>query len=122
MRISDWSSDVCSSDLSPPRVRIVDAFPDEATPPIVYPLAIVAGRDSPAVRAAYDFLRSDEATAIFAKHGFTRASAGSRARHARMLELTPLELAAIGLSLKVALGSLLVSLPYGVDVAWLLGQ
>ncbi|HEY9537272.1 MAG TPA: molybdate ABC transporter substrate-binding protein, partial [Kiloniellaceae bacterium] len=60
-----------------PRVRIVDAFPDEATPPIVYPLAIVAGRDSPAVRAAYDFLRSDEATAIFAKHGFTRASAGS---------------------------------------------
>src|SRR3546814_12348999 len=104
MRISDWSSDVCSSDLDPahvpagiyarqalqalglwdqvadrlapaanvraalalvdrgevpagivyetdaaisPRVRIVDAFPDEATPPIVYPLAIVAGREDP---------------------------------------------------------------------------
>jgi molybdate transport system substrate-binding protein len=60
-----------------PRVKIVDAFPAAATPPIVYPLAIVAGRDGPAVRAAYDFLRSDEATAIFAKHGFTRAHAGS---------------------------------------------
>src|SRR3546814_12207547 len=103
MRISDWSSDVCSSDLSPPRVRIVDAFPDEATPPIVYPLAIVAGRDSPAVRAAYDFLRSDAAPAIFAKHGFPRASAGSSPRHARMLALPPLEIAAIGPSLTVTL-------------------
>ena len=60
-----------------PRVRIVDAFPDAATPTISYPLAIVAGRDSPAVRAVYDFLKSDEAAAIFAKHGFTRAHAGS---------------------------------------------
>jgi molybdate transport system substrate-binding protein len=60
-----------------PRVKIVDAFPDAVTPPIVYPLAIVAGRDRPAVRAAYDFLRGDEAAAIFARHGFTRARAGS---------------------------------------------
>lgn len=60
-----------------PRVRIVDAFPDEVTPPIAYPLAIVAGRDTRAVRAAYDFLRSDSAMAIFSKHGFTAAQAGS---------------------------------------------
>lgn len=59
------------------RVRIVDAFPDEAVPPITYPLAIVAGHDRPAVRAVYDFLKSDEAAAIFARHGFTRARAGS---------------------------------------------
>lgn len=56
-----------------PRVRIVDAFPDAVTPPITYPLAIVAGRDTPAVRAAYDFLRGAAATAIFARHGFTSA-------------------------------------------------
>jgi len=60
-----------------PRVRIVDAFPAEATPPITYPLAIVAGRDTPAVRAVYDFLRGDAATAIFAKYGFTAARASS---------------------------------------------
>lgn len=60
-----------------PRVKIVDAFPDDVTPPITYPLAIVTGHDRPAVRAAYEFLKSDEATAIFAKYGFTRAHAGS---------------------------------------------
>ncbi len=59
------------------RVRIVDAFPAEVTPPITYPLAIVAGRDSPAVRAAYDFLSGETAAAIFARHGFTAARAGS---------------------------------------------
>jgi molybdate transport system substrate-binding protein len=59
------------------RVRVVDAFPDEATPPIVYPLAIVAGHDSPAVRAAYEFLKSAAATAIFSKHGFTSARPNS---------------------------------------------
>src|SRR3546814_10403529 len=39
-----------------------------------------------------------------------------------MLELTPLEIEALGLSLKVALWSMLVSLPFGVAVAWLLGR
>jgi molybdate transport system substrate-binding protein len=60
-----------------PRVRIVDAFPAEVTPPITYPLAIVAGRDTPAVRAAYDFLTSETAAAIFARHGFTSARPNS---------------------------------------------
>lgn len=60
-----------------PRVKIIDAFPGDVTPEITYPLAIVAGRDSPAVRSAYDFFVSDEATAIFGKHGFTRARFGS---------------------------------------------
>lgn len=60
-----------------PRVRIVDSFPAAVTPKIVYPLAIVAGHDSPAVRAVYDFLQSAEATAIFSKHGFTRPAVGS---------------------------------------------
>ena len=57
-------------------VRIVDFFPLKAAPEIVYPLAIVAGGDRPAVRAVHAFLRGDAATAIFAKHGFTRPALG----------------------------------------------
>lgn len=59
-----------------PQVRIVDAFPARFTPKIVYPMAIVAGRDRPAVRAVHAFLQSDAATAIFARHGFTRPAPG----------------------------------------------
>src|SRR3546814_4790959 len=39
-----------------------------------------------------------------------------------MFELTPLEIEALGLSLKVALWSVVVSLPFGLAVAWLLGR
>ncbi len=59
------------------RVRIVDAFPATAMPRITYPLAIIAGHDNPATRRVYDFLKSDEAAAIFRKHGFTRTALGS---------------------------------------------
>ncbi|NIA67184.1 molybdate ABC transporter substrate-binding protein [Pelagibius litoralis] len=52
-------------------VKVLDVFPADTTPPITYPLAIVTGRDSVAVRAVYNFLKSDEAAAIFRKHGFT---------------------------------------------------
>jgi molybdate transport system substrate-binding protein len=60
-----------------PRVRIVDAFPARVTPAILYPLAIVAGRDNPVTRSVYDFLIGEEAAAIFRKHGFTRPASGS---------------------------------------------
>jgi molybdate transport system permease protein len=39
-----------------------------------------------------------------------------------MLELTPLEIEALSLSLKVALWSVVASLPFGLVVAWLLGR
>src|SRR3546814_3848011 len=39
-----------------------------------------------------------------------------------MLELTPLEIEALGLSRKVGLWGMLVGLPFGVAVAWLLGR
>ncbi|GAB4370502.1 MAG: molybdate ABC transporter permease subunit [Kiloniellaceae bacterium] len=39
-----------------------------------------------------------------------------------MFELTPLEVEALGLSLKVALWSVAVSLPFGLATAWLLGR
>jgi len=39
-----------------------------------------------------------------------------------MFEWTPLEIEALGLSLRVALWSVAVSLPFGLAVAWLLGR
>ena len=60
-----------------PGVRVVTPIPAAAAPKITYPLAIIAGRDRPAVRRAYDFLRSDQAAEIFRKHGFTAAGGAS---------------------------------------------
>ncbi len=54
-----------------PRVRVVDRFPADSHPPIVYPLAVVSGRRRPAVMALHAFLRGPEAAAIFRAHGFT---------------------------------------------------
>ena len=53
-----------------PRVRIVARFPEGSHPDIVYPLALVSGREGPAVSALYDFLRGPEARDIFRAHGF----------------------------------------------------
>ena len=39
-----------------------------------------------------------------------------------MFELTPLEIEALGLSLRVALLSVAASLPFGLAVAWLLAR
>ncbi len=55
------------------RVRVVAAFPPESHPPIVYPLARVAGRDGAAAKAFYDFLQGAEAAGIFRDHGFVVA-------------------------------------------------
>lgn len=56
------------------RVRIVDTFPADSHPPITYPLAIVAGRRTPATVALYAYLQGTEAQAIFRAHGFTPAA------------------------------------------------
>jgi molybdate transport system substrate-binding protein len=52
------------------KVKVVATFPDTLHPPIVYPAALVAGRDSAAGRAFMDFLSRPEAKGIFAKYGF----------------------------------------------------
>lgn len=58
------------------RVRIVGSFPAKSHPPIVYTLALVAGRRNPQVTALYDFLRGPEARAIFRAQGFAALNAG----------------------------------------------
>jgi molybdate transport system substrate-binding protein len=57
--------------LADKKVRIVGAFPADSHPPIVYPAAILAGRQGAA--AAGEFfavLQSPQAAAIFKAHGF----------------------------------------------------
>jgi molybdate transport system substrate-binding protein len=56
--------------LVDPRVKVVDAFPEESQPQIVYPMALT-GRAGPAAEGFYDFLRSAEGHAIFERRGFT---------------------------------------------------
>jgi molybdate transport system substrate-binding protein len=52
------------------KVKVVGVFPDTMHDPIVYPFALVAGKEGPAARAYLDTLRSNEAKGVFAKYGF----------------------------------------------------
>lgn len=54
-------------------VRVVAEFAPRLHPPIVYPAAIVAGRDRPEVRALLAFLAGADAQAIFRRWGFAAA-------------------------------------------------
>ncbi len=53
------------------RVRLAAEIPADSHPPIVYPAAMVAGRDAPAVRRFFEFLASPEAARAFESAGFT---------------------------------------------------
>jgi molybdate transport system substrate-binding protein len=53
-----------------PQVKVVGVFPPESHEPIVYPAAMVAGREPQAARRYLDFLQGPEATAIFLEFGF----------------------------------------------------
>jgi molybdate transport system substrate-binding protein len=54
-------------------VRVVDAFPADSYPPIVYPAAILASERSRAAQPFLDYLRSPAARPMWEKHGFTMA-------------------------------------------------
>lgn len=56
--------------LISPRVRVVGWFPAGSHPPIVYPLALVAGPANDEARRFYDHLRSRDAAAVFRSYGF----------------------------------------------------
>jgi len=53
-----------------PKVRIVGEFPQHLHPPIVYPAALVAGRNSPAAADFLRYLSSPEAREVWQRHGF----------------------------------------------------
>ena len=52
-------------------VRLIDTFPADSHPRIVYPMAVVAGRGRPEVRQLHEFLASPAAARVFVRHGFT---------------------------------------------------
>ncbi len=54
-----------------PRVTVAGTFPAESHPPIVYPVAAIAGRAGPAEAAFLDFLATDDARAAFERQGFS---------------------------------------------------
>jgi molybdate transport system substrate-binding protein len=52
------------------KVRVVGTFPEKSHPPIVYPVAAVAGGKAEAAKGFIDFLQSPESRAVFEKYGF----------------------------------------------------
>jgi molybdate transport system substrate-binding protein len=52
-------------------VRVVDEFPPDSHPPIIYPLAIMAESRHPAAAGLAEFLRSEGAAPVFERFGFT---------------------------------------------------
>jgi molybdate transport system substrate-binding protein len=54
-------------------VTAIGTFPPESHPPIVYPAAVIAGRDNPLGPAFLAYLQGAAAGAAFARQGFGRA-------------------------------------------------
>lgn len=52
-------------------VTIIGTFPSDSYPPIVYPVAAVAGSRNPNTKPVLDFIASPEARAIFLAQGYT---------------------------------------------------
>lgn len=53
-----------------PKVEVAATFPEESHAPILYPAAVVAASGNADAQGFVDFLKSDEAKAIFKKDGF----------------------------------------------------
>jgi len=61
---------VYASDLgASPQVRLLGLFPADSHSPIRYPIALI-DPVTPEAQAVYDYLRSDHAQTVFARHGF----------------------------------------------------
>lgn len=61
-----YKTDAAISD----KVKVVGVFPESSHPPIVYPVALVAGNRTPEAEKFLRFLQSDDARAVFEKYGF----------------------------------------------------
>lgn len=53
------------------KVKVIGVFPENSHPPIVYPVALVQGRATPAARRFLEFLKSPDVKNVFQKYGFT---------------------------------------------------
>ncbi|WP_225767328.1 molybdate ABC transporter substrate-binding protein [Inquilinus sp. Marseille-Q2685] len=54
-----------------PGVKVVGTFPADSHPPILYPVAVLAGNNKPEAQAFVDYLKSSAAKPLFEKQGFT---------------------------------------------------
>lgn len=55
-----------------PKVKIVDYFPDDTHPPIIYPIAVTStAKNADAALAFISYLKSPDGQAAFTKQGFT---------------------------------------------------
>ena len=69
-----YKTDAMDSD----KVQVALTTPADSHDPILYPAGIVSASTHPEEAAAfYDYLQTDEAQAIFVKHGFMKASTNS---------------------------------------------
>lgn len=56
--------------IADPNVKIVGTFPEDAHPPIIYPVALIASTNSPDTDAFLAYLKSAKARPLFAAQGF----------------------------------------------------
>ena len=54
-----------------PNVKVLDTFPEDTHPPIIYPAAVLAKATSPDAQAFLDYLKSETAAKLFKDQGFT---------------------------------------------------
>ncbi|MBC7953984.1 MAG: molybdate ABC transporter substrate-binding protein [Rhodospirillaceae bacterium] len=52
------------------KVKVVGVFPDAMHDPIVYPFALITGKETPGAKALLEFIRTNQAKGVFAKYGF----------------------------------------------------
>lgn len=52
------------------KVKVVGIFPENSHPPIVYPVAAVAGQNNSVTQSFLTFLKSPEAKTVFTEYGF----------------------------------------------------
>lgn len=53
------------------KVKVIGVFPADSHEPVEYPMAIVRGKQAPAVDAFYDYLKGPQAAVVFTRYGFT---------------------------------------------------
>lgn len=66
----DYAIVYATDQIASSALGLVGSFPEEATPRIVYPAAEIESGTSPETDVFLDFLESERARTIFARHGF----------------------------------------------------
>ncbi|ANT60115.1 molybdate ABC transporter substrate-binding protein [Salipiger sp. CCB-MM3] len=64
-----YATDAAADD----NVSVIGTFPEDSHPPIIYPVADIATRDTPAEAAFLDYLHGPKARAAFERQGFVMA-------------------------------------------------